>query len=110
MPSMKGKIFMNQMIIKVELLEEDSDTDILRFHIGEDLLSVNLNSKNCQADLKSVFSALLNMMVTNDIRLELEVNPDFNRVMYKEVCNQYIEDLNRELNEVKEELRAELNS
>ena len=48
---------MNQEIIKVELLAVDVDTDVLRFHINEDYIDVNLNDDACQADFKKVFSS-----------------------------------------------------
>lgn len=108
MLSTKGEISMNLKIVKVELLAIDPDTDILRFFISDTPLDVNLNSPDCQSSLKSVFSALLKRLVTEDISLNLEINPDFTRGMYIEVCTQYIEDINRELNEVKEDIRNEL--
>ena len=100
---------MNQVTIKVELLETDKDTDVLRFFVSEPPIDVNLNSSECQASLKSVFSILLERIVSEDIKLELEINPSFTRQLYKDVCPEYINDINRELNEVKEKIRNQLN-
>jgi hypothetical protein len=105
---MKGEIFMNQEIINVELLALDTDTDILRFYVGEESLDVNLNSPACQGPLKDIFSVLLRRLIHLDIKLELSVNEEYKRAMYIEVCTEYINDLNRELADVKDELRSEL--
>lgn len=86
----------------------DSDTDILRFHVGETPLDINLNSAECQSSLKDVFAALLNLLIHSDINLQLMVSKDYSRVMYVEVCTEYIKDLNRELEDIKDELRNEL--
>ena len=93
--------------IEVWLKAQDSETDILEFHLEHNLV-VNLNSPNCQTELKTVFSALLRKMLINDIILELKVEDGFNRIMYVEVCKEYIGDLNRELIQVASELRSEL--
>lgn len=108
MHSMKGRTFMNQEIIKVELLEKDLNTDILRFHVEEEPLEVNLNSAKCQGQLKDVFAVLLQKIISSDIKLELSVNDEYNRCMYIEVCKEYINDLNRELADIASELRNEL--
>ncbi len=105
---MKGEIFMNHEIIKVNLLEADPDTDILRFYVTDEPIDVNLNSSACQGQLKNIFAILLRRLIRSDIKLELSVNEGYKRVMYIEVCTKYIEDLNRELAEVSEELRREL--
>ncbi|MDD2502756.1 MAG: hypothetical protein PHP79_01655 [Clostridia bacterium] len=94
--------------IKVELIAPDTDTDILRFHVGDKPLDVNLNSAECQNSLKDVFAALLKLLIYSDINLELLVGDEYKRVMYVEVCTEYINDLNRELADVKDELRNEL--
>lgn len=105
---MKGEIFMNQEIIKVELLTKDPDSDILRFYVGDSPRDVNLNDPNCQSALKSVFAILLKKIMQEDIKLELEIAEDFKRGMYKEVCTEYIGDLNNELDRVKGEIRSGL--
>ena len=95
---------MKQEKVKVELLPTDSETDILRFYVGASPLDVNLNSPECQTELKNIFSVLLKTLIDADIELELSVNDNYPRIMYKEVCTEYIIDLNRELTEIKEEI------
>ena len=99
---------MNPEVIEVILKSEDADTDVIEFHISDASLSVNLNSPNSQVSMKAVFAALLKELVARDIELQLTIDDDFNRVMYKEVCTEYISDLNRELSQVKDALRNEL--
>ena len=101
---------MNQEIIKVELLGIDADTDVLRFHINQDqdAIDVNLNDDACQSDLKKVFSGLIQKAIYTDITLNLFIPDDYTRGMYKEVCTEYIGDLNRELADITVKLRAEL--
>lgn len=108
MRSMKGETFMKLETIKVELIALDPDTDILRFHVDDKPLDVNLNSAECQSSLKGVFAVLLKLLIHSDINLQLSVGDEYKRVMYVEVCTEYINDLNRELADVKDELRSEL--
>lgn len=105
---MKGEIFMKQETINVELMELSPDDDILRFHVEGESLDVNLNSAECQNSLKNVFSTLLRFLIHSDINLELSYNTEYKRIMYVEVCKEYIKDLNRELASIKDEIRAEL--
>ena len=99
---------MNQEIIEVLLTSEDADTDALIFKIDGNQLMVNLNSPDCQSAFKNIFAELLRKLVKDDIVLELNIDEGFNRVLYKEVYEEYIKDLNRELNECKDDLRKQL--
>ena len=69
---------------------------------------VNLNSAECQNALKSTFSAPLKKIIVSNLKLELTASPDYSRQMYREVCEEYIKDLNRELDEIKDELRGDI--
>lgn len=99
---------MNQEIIEVLLTSEDADTDALIFKIDGNQLVVNLNSPDCQSAFKNIFAELLRKLVKDDIVLELNIDDGFNRLLYKEVYEEYIKDLNRELNECKDDLRKQL--
>ena len=99
---------MNQEIIEVLLTSEDADTDALIFKIDGNQLVVNLNSPDCQSAFKNIFAELLRKLVKDDIVLELNIDDGFNRLLYKEDYEEYIKDLNRELNECKDELRKQL--
>lgn len=99
---------MNQETINVTLLAIDENTDVLRFAIGEKELDINLNDAECQAAMKNMFSILLQKAIHSDVVLKLTVAPDYTRGMYIEVCEEYIKDLNREIAEVIDTIRREL--
>lgn len=108
---MKGRISMSQRVINVKLSALDEDTDILSFHISEDdLPQINLNNATCQNDLKNVFTKLLQLAVEDDISLEFSIEDGYARGLYKDVCSEYIMDINRELREAMEAIRRELSS
>ena len=104
---MKKGIFMNQEIIKATLLERD-DIDVLCFIIDEEELDINLNSPECQNSLKKLFSLILEKAVDGSIEITLEIQDGYSREMYIEVCEEYIKDLNRELEEVTEIISKEI--
>ncbi len=101
---------MNPRIIKV-ILKAIDDIDVLVFQLNEDEPDeyvVNLNSTDSQGSLKHVFSALLNILIEEEIKLELEIADGYKKGLYKDVCNEYITDLNRELIQVKSTILNEL--
>lgn len=111
---MKGKVSMKQMEaieIDVHLTEKD-DTDVLVFMLDEenpDMYLVNFNSPSAQAELKNVFVKLLEILTTKDITLKLSVEDGYNRGLYKDVCSEYINDLNREILQVIPTIREIVN-
>ena len=48
------------------------------------------------------------MLIENDVCLEFSHAEDYSRGMYIEVCEEYVNDLNRELESVKEKIRKEM--
>lgn len=101
---------MNRRIIEVKLTESEG-ADVLVFGLDKEKpeeYQVNLNSTGSQNELKRVFSKLLDMLLQDDISLELVVAEDYRRVLYKEVCKEYIKDLNREMDQVKISMKKEL--
>lgn len=103
---MSEKISTNQEIINVKLLE-DNGTDIMLFYIPgeENGISVNLNETSGQKDLKNVFGRILKILNTKDVVLELNIDKLYKKGLYKEVCQEYISDLNEEIKEVREEIK-----
>lgn len=102
---------MNQKAIEVKLTVL-SDIDVLIFDLDEaqpDAYIVNLNSANSQKELKNVFSKLLQMLLVEDIILKYTIAPEYSKGLYKDVCQEYIEDLNRELLQVKQSISKEIN-
>lgn len=101
---------MNQETINVTLLAIDENTDILRFAIDGQDVDINLNEVDCQTSMKNMFSILLQKAIHADVFLQFEVDLNYTRGMYIEVCEEYIKDLNRELAEVIDTIRRELES
>lgn len=95
--------------IKVVLYSPDKERDVLSFKISEDtIIDVDLNDANCQNKLKEVFIALFGIQIEDDVVLELETEDGYPRVLYKDVCNEYINDLNNELVDVRRTIQKEL--
>ena len=102
---------MNQKVIEVKLTAL-SDLDVLIFGLDEaqpDEYIVDLNNANSQNELKQVFSRLLQMLIEEDISLKYTIVPGYRKELYKEVCKEYIDDLNRELSQVKASIDKEIN-
>ncbi|MBU3093824.1 hypothetical protein KPL35_17470 [Clostridium sp. CF011] len=83
-------------IIEVELKEND----ILAFFIKTNEYQVNLKSEDSQNELKTIFSALLEEMIANPIKLNFKTANGYNKGLYIDVCTEYVKELNREINEV----------
>ena len=102
---------MNPEKFRVELTVA-GETDVLIFHFDSDAkpegIPVNLNSSESQQDLKIVFTELLVMLQTKDIELELEISNGYSKGLYKDVCSEYIKDLNTELKQVRQRIQSEL--
>lgn len=110
---MKGRVSMSQEIVRVELKEID-EIDYLVFNLDEeqypDGIKVDLNSSISQADFKRVFAKLLELMVDNSIKLELQIAEGYSRGLYKDVCKEYINDLNKEIEQVYNNLQDEVSA
>ena len=105
---MKEKTSMNQKKINVILGAPDEKTDALVFELGEKSMDVNLNEEDCQASLKRIFVCLLQELINTDIQLVFSTEEGYSRQFYIEACEEYIKDLNRELNSIKVKLRNEV--
>ncbi len=102
---MKEKTSMNQEKINV-LLFDNNGADTLRFDIPniKDGIAVNLNKTSGQIELKRVFEELLKYMNLHDIVLELTIDSQYKKGLFKEVCTEYISDLNNEIHQIKAEI------
>lgn len=101
---------MNQRTIDV-VLTVSADVDVLVFALDDehpDAYIVNLNSATSQNELKNVFSKLLQILLEEDVVLRLLIADGYGKGLYKDVCREYIDDLNRELVQVKEVIQKEL--
>ena len=105
---MKERIFMSQTTLIARLYAETPDDDVLSFLINGNEEKVYLNSDSCQAHLKEVFSKLITISINEDVQLQLKIDDDYGRGLYKDVCTEYIQELQNELDSVKERIRREL--
>lgn len=99
---------MNQITLNVKLFAESTDDDILAFLFEDAESRVNLNTDSCQAELKEAFSKLIKLSLDNDVSLNLIIEDGYGRGLYKDVCTEYIAELQRELDSVKEKIRREI--
>jgi len=105
---MKEGTYMSQSL-NVLLHSTEDENDILSFNINEELtIDVNLNDEKCQNDLKSVFLAIFEIQIEEDVTLNLIIDENYKRTLYKDVCEEYINDLNRELSDVRRTILDEL--
>ena len=93
------------------LLIADNEKDSLIFKIDEknpNAFQINLNSDSNQMQIKEVFSKLLEILIEQDIVLELVVDANYTKGLYKDVCKEYIKELNAEIENVKHLIREKL--
>lgn len=95
---MGGRIFMSLEENKILVhLEKEENKDYLVFKIDDDV-RLCLNDDSNQNELRSIFSIILNKLVSNQlIKLEFVDNPEYTKGLYIDVCKEYIKDLNREI-------------
>lgn len=87
------------------------DTDTLQFVFDketEECYFINLNSDSNQDKIKDIFTKLLSLLSNDDVVLNYKVENGYSKVLFKEVCEEYIKDLNQELKSVREELKRTL--
>ncbi len=99
---------MNQITLDVKLYEDSGENDILSFQFEDTEGKVYLNSDSCQAQMKEVFSRLIILSLNDDIQLKLIIDEGYGRGLYKDVCSEYIKELQKELDNVKDRIRREM--
>ena len=61
-----------------------------------------------KAELKVVFSKLVKLSLESNVKLNLVIDDSFNRGLYKDVCKEYIKDLQAELDNAKAKIIKEI--
>lgn len=89
--------------IRVLLCEKDG-IDYMSFEFENSTIDVNLNGVDGQQDLKQVFSIILSLLETTEVALKLEFADGYKKGLYKEVCTEYIDDLNQEIIQARQEI------
>lgn len=90
-------------ITRIALLTNADEKDVLIFKLKTDCI-VHLRCDTCQNEIKAVFSTLLKELLEHPIKVELVISPDYENQLLKEVCKEYIDDLNREIENVIERI------
>lgn len=101
----------NQEAISVKLTKKN-EKDVLLFGLNSeehpDGIGVELNSERGQLDLKVVFSKLLEKMLNEQVVLEYFVEEGYSVNLFREVCKDYIEALNKEICQVYDSMKTDL--
>ncbi len=105
---MKGRTSMNPIMLEVRLYAETEDDDILSFMFEDGEEKIYMNSDSCQGQMKEVFSKLITLSLRNDVKLKFVIDDEFGRGLYKDVCAEYVQELQRELDGVKDRIRREI--
>lgn len=93
------------------LLTVNGNEDVLIFKLDEEHpedYSIDLNSDSNQTQIKKVFSKLLELLLSKDIELKYSVAEGYSKGLYKDVCEEYVNDLNTEIVSVKAQLDRQL--
>lgn len=96
-----------QKLINVHL-ESVEDLDYIVFGF-ETEKRVCMSDENCQKNLKSVFVTLLENLLTYDIEFKFIDKDEFKKRLFIDVCKEYVNELNREISEVKSNIPEGLN-
>ena len=109
----KGRKYINPVQYDV-ILEERDEKDVLVFLIDQDgqtnEIVVNLNEATGQRDLMDLFAAILKRLEKERIEFILKVQEGFQKILYKDVCKEYIESLNIEIRDMYDKIQSELHS
>jgi len=94
------------MKIEAVLEKLDNEEEVLKFRLTPEK-SVRLTSTQGVNDLKDVFVTLLNKLTTDDVLVELVDNPDYDNKMYRDICAEYVVELNKDIAEARRNLIKE---
>lgn len=93
---------MNQEQFDINVhLEAKGNKDFMIFSIEDEQISLNMNDDSDQKELKNLFSKILQLVIEGyKPVLKYVENEDYSKGLYIDVCQEYIKDLNREINSV----------
>lgn len=93
------------------LLTVMGDSDVLVFNLDTedpDKYVIDLNDTAGQVKIKEVFSKLLEMLLNEKLTLRFRIAEGYSKVLYKDVCSEYIKELNTEIEQVIESVKNAL--
>ena len=107
----KGRKYMSLVQYNV-FLEERDEKDVLVFGVDQENypegLVVNLNEATGQNDFMNVFAVVLKMLEKEEIEFRLKIAEGYSKVLFKDVCKEYVESLNAELRNMHAKIHDEL--
>ena len=81
--------------------------DVIRFTINEKPYDVSLTTDTGNEDLKSVFEALLRLMLSENVKLVFTKTDGYTNKMYEEVCREYVASIQKEIDTAQQALANE---
>lgn len=81
--------------------------DVIRFTINEKPYDVSLTTNTGNEDLKSVFEALLRLMLSENVKLVFTKTDGYTNKMYEEVCKEYVASIQKEIDTTQQALANE---
>lgn len=81
--------------------------DVIRFTINEKPYDVSLTTDTGNEDLKSVFEALLRLMLSENVKLVFTKTDGYTNKMYEEICKEYVASIQKEIDTAQQALANE---
>lgn len=94
--------------INVVLIENEGK-NLLRFDMKDDSINIDLNSEE-QESLRNLFNKLLNVAVNEEITLKLKISEGYTNVLFKEIAEEYIGQLNAEIKSIRDKWLSQLDN
>ena len=92
------------MICKDAKLFEQNEISYLEFRIDEETkCTINLNSED-QTQLREMFYKIIEKCFSEEFEFRLVVEENYSKDLYKEISEEYIKQLNKEIVKVKESI------
>lgn len=83
-------------------LHVDDTVDYLEINTGAKTHKLDINAEDGQEQIKAMFIDLVKLLEKDPLKIELEVEEGYDNPLLVEVSTSYIEDLNQELDSVRE--------
>lgn len=80
-------------------LKVENSQDVLVFVLDRNY-TIHLRSETSQIEIKTVFSALLECLLKQPIKVALDIDKAYDNNLLKDVCTAYIGDLNNEIDQI----------
>lgn len=107
---MKESVYMSREVRTIiAQLKIENSQDVLIF-VLEKNHTIHLKSETSQIEIKTVFSALLECLLKQPIKVVLEIDNTYDNNLLKDVCTAYIGDLNNEIDQIAHKIPAVLTS